>query len=220
MCRLSSRALRILLTRRHADLVISVFEGGALHIDAGFYAPVSPNADGPILVVCNDAGRDFQTLCEAVTGMDCDVVIQSRRPTETMGPVPPNVRVSRDWMTYADLRALYARARIVVVPLRPTPNASGVNRILEAMAMQRPVIVSDSPAIRDFIIPGETCLTVPCGDVEAMREAIERLLREPELAARLAQRASLMVEERFSAKAFAKSFAPVLRRFGAESHPV
>jgi len=68
-------------------------------------------------------------------------------------------------------------------------NASGVTTIQEAGAMGKALVVSDNPAIRDYIVPDETCLVVPCHDTAAMHGAIMRLLNNPELCDRLGRNA-------------------------------
>lgn len=57
--------------------------------------------------------------------------------------------------------------------------------VIEAGAMGLPTIATDVGGIRDLLTDGETALLVPDNDVEAMVEAIHRLLGEPGLAGRL-----------------------------------
>ena len=52
----------------------------------------------------------------------------------------------------------------------------------------------------EVVVHGQTGLTVPAGDPQALAEAIIRLLREPEWARRLAMAGRRWVEERFSAQ--------------------
>jgi glycosyltransferase involved in cell wall biosynthesis len=61
----------------------------------------------------------------------------------------------------------------------PSSDSQSIS-ILEAMACGVPVIASDLPAARELIRPGENGLLVPCGDPEALAEALIELLREPE----------------------------------------
>ncbi len=57
--------------------------------------------------------------------------------------------------------------------------------ILEAGALGLPVVSTTIGGIADLLKDGETALLTPDGDVEAMVEAIRRLLRDPDLAGRL-----------------------------------
>src|SRR3712207_8258185 len=56
--------------------------------------------------------------------------------------------------------------------------------VLEAMSTGIPVVCTDADGNRDFCRDGENCL-MPAATPEAVAAAIERVLREPELPARL-----------------------------------
>ncbi|MCL4545313.1 MAG: glycosyltransferase family 4 protein [Chloroflexi bacterium] len=99
--------------------------------------------------------RDYSTLIEAVRGLDVHVVIAaasywSRRKDETEGrTLPSNVTVTR--FNYQDLRQLYAECRFVVVPLHECEFQAGITVILEAFAMGKTVIVSQTRGQRDVV---------------------------------------------------------------------
>ena len=69
--------------------------------------------------------------------------------------------------------------------------------LLEAMAASRPVLCTRVGGIPDVVQHGDNGLLVESGDVDGLRGGIERLLRDPQLAARLAARARATVIERF-----------------------
>jgi len=60
---------------------------------------------------------------------------------------------------------------------------------LEAAACGTPTVASDSPGLRESVVDGETGLLVPHGDVQAIADAIERLVRDDELRTRLGENA-------------------------------
>jgi glycosyltransferase involved in cell wall biosynthesis len=66
--------------------------------------------------------------------------------------------------------------------------------VLEACAMGLPVIATDVGGIRDLLVDQDTALLVPNDDVEAMVEAIYRLLNEPGLAGRLSANGRQLAE--------------------------
>ena len=179
-------------------------------IDTDFYHPTPLNASGPILSVGDDIGRDFQTLGSAVAEIDRPVVIKaSRHPPELTSH---NIRVIKERISHIELRALYQQASIVVVPTRVTANACGVSTILEASASGRPLIVSDNPAIRDFIVPDETCLMVPTGDQQALTDAIRRLLADTATCTRIANGAREFAEKQASFPVFATRLGGEIRK--------
>ncbi|HEV2677312.1 MAG TPA: glycosyltransferase family 4 protein [Aliidongia sp.] len=181
-------------------------------VDTEFFLPAPPAPAGYILSVGEDAGRDFDCLIDVAPQIDADILLKTRRIPEDR-VLPPRVKTIRQRIGYPELRDLYAQSRFVVVPLHETINASGVSIVLEASAMGRGMIVSDTAAMRDFIVPNETCLTVPSGDRAALAAAIQRLIGEPETCARLGAGARRFIEERCSDAAFADRFATVLRRY-------
>ncbi|HWE62901.1 MAG TPA: glycosyltransferase family 4 protein, partial [Chloroflexota bacterium] len=99
--------------------------------------------------------RDYQTMLEAVAGLNVDVVIAaaSHWSTHTGLPsarlLPPNVRMAA--LNYVALRHLYAESLFVVVPLQDVENQAGITTILEAMAMGKAVVVSHTRGQIDVV---------------------------------------------------------------------
>jgi glycosyltransferase involved in cell wall biosynthesis len=112
-------------------------------------------------------------LVEAARGLPLRVIgdgpLRDRVPSE--GFVPP-----------AELGAWYERAAIVCAPSRR--EGYGVV-VREAMAWGRPVVATAVGGLRDAVEDGVTGLLVPPGDVAALRAALERLLGDSALRARL-----------------------------------
>ena len=79
---------------------------------------------------------------------------------------------------------LLADADLLVVPSRweGMPNV-----VLEAMAAGVPVVATDAVGTRDLVTDGANGLLVPLDDDAALAAAIERVLGEPALAAKLVQ---------------------------------
>lgn len=71
------------------------------------------------------------------------------------------------------------------------------NSIIEAMAMQLPVVSTRSGAIPELIEDGVSGLLVPPGDAEALAAAMLRVLADPVLRATLGANARRRAEERF-----------------------
>jgi glycosyltransferase involved in cell wall biosynthesis len=70
--------------------------------------------------------------------------------------------------------------------------------ILEAMAAGKPVIATAAGGVVDIVTDGDTGLLVPPGDVEALANAIRRLIDDRALAAALAQRGARLVHASFT----------------------
>jgi glycosyltransferase involved in cell wall biosynthesis len=85
----------------------------------------------------------------------------------------------------------YYRAADVCVSMASSD--SSPRSVWEAMACGCPVVVSDLPWVHELIEPGADALVVPI-EAGAVAQAIERVLSEPELAARLRSRGRALVE--------------------------
>jgi len=83
-------------------------------------------------------------------------------------------------------------------------------KMLEAMQLGVPVLAADTPALRSFIDDGENALLYPAGDVDALAERIDRLLRDQDLAARLSANARRLAAE-FSYLVRARKVAELAR---------
>jgi glycosyltransferase involved in cell wall biosynthesis len=101
------------------------------------------------------------------------------------------------WLGHVgDISGVWARAHIAVLPSR----REGLPlSLLEAAACGRAMVATDVPGCRAIVIAGETGLLVPVDDAQALADAIERLLRDPQLRAQFAAAARRLVVQKFSA---------------------
>jgi glycosyltransferase involved in cell wall biosynthesis len=146
--------------------------------------------------------RDYDSLIAAVEPLGVQLKIAAdtqwrfSAKAHDIGQLPPFVEM-RSWGDYLSLRQLYAESAIVVVPLARSL-MSGVTVALEAMAMGKPVIMTDIPYVADFMINGEHGFLVPRGDIDTLRARIRFLLDHPTEAERMGQRAREWVLSRFT----------------------
>ncbi|HEV2069994.1 MAG TPA: glycosyltransferase family 4 protein [Acidimicrobiales bacterium] len=167
-------------------------------VDHRFYAPRGGAEEGYVLSV-GQAGRDFGTLFAAVRRTSTPTVVVGTSvwmPGEdpALSSVPTNVTLRRR-LSYVGLRELYEKASVVVVSLKPGLGwAAGVTAVLEAMAMRKPLIVSSTPGIAEYVTHGANALVVPPGDRPALEAAITTLLSDRVTASRLASAGRSLVE--------------------------
>ena len=67
----------------------------------------------------------------------------------------------------------------------PTTKASFGITLLESMACETPVVCSDILGFRDVVVDGREALMVPCGDRDALADALVRVLDDEGLAIQL-----------------------------------
>ncbi len=69
---------------------------------------------------------------------------------------------------------------------------------LEAMACERPVVASAVGGIQEVVVPGETGFLVPPADPKALADALNKVLRDKEMAHRFGQAGRKRVVDHFS----------------------
>ncbi len=90
------------------------------------------------------------------------------------------------FVNQTDLPKHYAAADVFVLPSTYEPRGAVIN---EAMACGLPVIVTDRcGSIGDVVLEGENAFIYPAGDAGALAHALDRLVEQPELRVRMAQR--------------------------------
>jgi glycosyltransferase involved in cell wall biosynthesis len=188
----------------------------------------------PIIVSAGLESRDYSTLIAAVDGLDTELFIGaaslwSGHTAAIATQLPPNVNVSS--YNYRELRDLYRKASLAVVPLRESPYQDGITAIQEAMAMGLPVIVTRTTGQSDVVIDRRTVLRsnpevetrggfaqllapgrddlcdsngfyVPPADVTELRKCIQYLLENGSVAATLGAQGQYFVREVLSMELF------------------
>ncbi len=100
------------------------------------------------------------------------------------------------FVEHAELAALYRSAEVLAAP---SQYEGGLGMVyLEAMACGLPVVASAAGGAAEAIVAGETGILLERGDIEETAAAIETLLGDAELRARIGAAARQRVQDRFS----------------------
>lgn len=108
---------------------------------------------------------------------------------------------------------LYSSARVFICPSVYEP--FGIIN-LEAMACETPVVATAVGGIPEVVVPEETGLLVEPADSGQIAAAVNRLLENPDLAARMGKQGRLRVEEMFSWDSIAARTRDMYRELLAE----
>jgi glycosyltransferase involved in cell wall biosynthesis len=165
-------------------------------IDENFFTAHSYPQVPLVISLGRDRDRDPVTLFEAMEEVkrlkpETSIAVQ----TTSDRPVPAGVRVL-PMMPHAELRDLYRKASVVVVATRPNVHVSGMTVALEAMATARPVVISRTSGMEDYVQDGISGLLVAPGDAKAMATSVLDLLADPGAAANMGRRGRDIVERR------------------------
>jgi len=116
------------------------------------------------------------------------------------------------WQDDAATRAWLAQAEIGVLPSRfeGMPMA-----VLEGMAWGLAMVATPVGEVPDLLVEGESGLLVPVGDVQALAEALARLLQDRALRRALQRAARARAERDFAVDAYARRLARLHRDVAA-----
>ena len=183
--------------------------------------PAAWKPDTPVRIgaIGNDRDRDWESLVKAFRqNPACEVRIATRRR------VSKELRAGNVMIAPAiglkAARELYDWADVIVVPLRHNTHVSGITVVLEAVALGKPVIVSDVGSLRDYFGP-EHVFYVPPHDVQALQRTLETIVANPELALQRAQAASRHFAARdYTTHQFAMQHVRITQEFMRNARPV
>jgi glycosyltransferase involved in cell wall biosynthesis len=169
------------------------------HADERFFRPGLATVEPDLICAAGQLLRDYDCLTDAVRDLPVRVQIAAGSPwiekkLEPTRELPKNVSWGK--LNRNDLRALYARSALAVVPIKQNHYQTGIATILEMMAMGKCVIASRTHGQTDTIVDGETGIYVPPGDPAALRSAIQRMLENPQRAAEIGQAARRFMEQK------------------------
>ena len=93
-----------------------------------------------------------------------------------------------------DIRSEISSCTLYVLPSyrEGTPRT-----VLEAMAMGRAIITTNAPGCRETVIDGENGFLVPVKSVDALVEAMQRFIDDPDLSVRMGRRSREIAEEKY-----------------------
>ncbi len=158
-------------------------------IDIDFFqratAPASTPAGPPRLLTIGNWMRDWPTWASAIHLIRAarpDVVVDviaepysHREARAALGGDMPGV-CYHTGIGDQQLKAFYQRASMLFLPLQA---ATANNAVLESMAMQLPVVLSELPSLRDYTGP-DAGIYFPMGDAAAASRAVLSLLENPQ----------------------------------------
>ncbi len=169
----------------------------------------APSGDDGHVFAGGDSLRDYGPLLAGAARLRAPLIVASRTLGDTAipfgvraGPVSPE--------RYDELSA---RAATVVVALEAREDRSaGQFTYLNAMALGKPVVVVDSPGVRDYVDHERTGLVVPPGDADALVSAVNWTVAPKTRSAALAMgaRAREDVLARFSADRYVDCLLEVI----------
>lgn len=146
-----------------------------LGVDTDFFRPRvgRPRLDY-VLAVGTNEGKDYPTLVRALSpGERLVVVTDEDNISQARAVISDQDVTFRSHVPISELREMYLECRVMVLPLRDIGISTGQTVLLENLASGTPVVVSDIPAIADYVGGGANPVVVPPGDVAGLRRSLQ-----------------------------------------------
>lgn len=145
-----------------------------------------PIIEGNYICALGSQGRDFATLFAAMRLLPGVQLAVVTHPQYLAGlSLPDNVRILTD-IPLKQAHNILQHSRLMVVPLRDNEVPCGHVTIVSGMFFGKPMVVTDSRGVHDYIENGKTGLFCEAGDAADMAAKIELLLSDEHLASSLA----------------------------------
>ena len=169
----------VCFSRRECEYYSSLF-GVALekfvYVPLGIESSEIETSKGDYIFSTGRSNRDYDFLVDALKGRKEKTIIAC---DSYQGQEEGNVKVDRN--CYGEkMRRVMAGSFCVVVPLKNPRISAGQLVILQAMEMGKPVIVTESDGVSDYVQNGKTGFIVNKSSAELI-EAIDRLRAEKQL---------------------------------------
>lgn len=150
-------------------------------VDSESFEPVPDLPITDVVSVGADPHRDFDLLMRVATRMpDTSFrIVTSADHAPGLRTRPDNVELEAD-IPFEQMRRRLAEARLVALPVRENSYSGATTVLLQAMALGKPVVVTQTKAIaRGYdLVDGENCRLVAPGDAEGFLRALQDVLRD------------------------------------------
>jgi glycosyltransferase involved in cell wall biosynthesis len=174
-------------------------------------APAVLNPDKPIhpgnyVSAIGGNARDYATLFDAAHAMPNTTFVIVARPENLTGlTIPKNVSIFKNIPFEAAMNILL-HSTLTVLPLIGSETPCGHVTIVAAMYLGKPIVVTDSTGISDYIKNCETGLTVEMASPSALVKSISSLLNDSGLRLKLAENSKHFVLRHCSPQTIADHF--------------
>jgi glycosyltransferase involved in cell wall biosynthesis len=188
-------------------------------VDLPFYEQETNSSPSPLeiensfIVSAGKSSRDHDTLVKAFLEIDYPLKIYcSGESAPSITNLPSNISVQYrhptfNAISYRELLGAYKKAYAIAIPLIETNSLAGLTSLFDAMAMQKPVIMTRNKRIDVDIEEQGIGIWVDPGDIRGWRQALTYLLAHPEQANRMGKKGYDLCKSRYNLKEFSSNLA-------------
>lgn len=191
---------------------VSIIRGAGIDLDA--YRPVVPTADAPLVILPGRLLREkgVGEFVEAARrlqkrGIKARFALVGRPDPAnpaSVGQFEIDAWVSDGvvefWGWQEDMPSVFAQAQVVCLP---SYHEGLPKSLLEAAASGCAIVASDIPGCQEIVRPGMTGWLVPAHDAEALAQALQQAIEQPELRKQYGAAARALIATSFSMRRIA-----------------
>jgi glycosyltransferase involved in cell wall biosynthesis len=183
-------------------------------VDAGSFAPDGRVPTSGVVSVGADPHRDFDLLVRIAARMPevAFRIVTTADHARALPPLTENVALESD-IAFEDMRRRLVEARLVALPVRENSYSGATTVLLQAMALEKPVVVTRTSAIASGygLVDGENVRLVEPGDEAGFEKALRDLLRDDFHARAVGASARATVERELSWERYVSRIEKLLR---------
>ncbi len=123
-----------------------------------------------------------------------------------------SVRTS-EAVPYEDLAVLIAKSELCLGVFGTSPKAQRVipNKVFDALAMAKPLVTADTPAVREALVDGVHAVLCRPGDPESLAHSISQVTSDPSLRRILATEGHGLFQRQFSTSALTEALVEAVK---------
>jgi glycosyltransferase involved in cell wall biosynthesis len=186
-------------------------------IDLPFYEKANSasamESNNSFIISAGKTERDHDTLAKAFSKMDYPLKIYcSEQSAPSVPGLPANITVQFDQaISYLEVLKECKKAYAVAIPLNQNDSPIGLTSLLDAMVMQKAVIMTKNSRIHVDIEKEGIGIWVAPGDVEGWQHAVTYLLSHPEEAKQMGRRGYHLCQSRYNLDVFSSNLAKIFK---------
>lgn len=186
--------------------------------EASFYKDINvlPNTGKEAYAISvGQTDRDFDTLIEAFKKVDFKLRIYSKPGyVPKVKDIPANVEIFTNGVTYKELLGIYNNSRMILICFKMTQQSTlGMTSLLDAMAMGKPVIITDNDYLDVNADIDKIGYTVGEEDVNGWVEKINLLLNDSPSCIEFGKNALKLHKEKYNMDLFGQNLNYVFKEF-------
>jgi glycosyltransferase involved in cell wall biosynthesis len=188
-------------------------------IDLPFYEKANWDSDvesqNSFIISAGKTERDHDTLAKAFFEIDYPLKIYcSDQSAPSIPSLPPNITVQFNHygaISYTELLTEYEKSYAVAIPLTDTNALAGLTSLLDAMAMQKAVIMTKNSRINLDVEKEGIGIWVDPGDVRGWQKAVTYLLAHPQEAKQMGNRGYYLCQSKYNLEIFSSNLANIFK---------